>query len=1435
MRLVIDLQGMQSTGSRNRGIGRYSTSLTKAILETRGEHDVHVLLNAAFIDTLDLIKAELNELVPEKNVHLWYPVTPISAANRDNDFRRVASQQMRESIIAQLNPDLLLITSLFEGFSDDAALSIGEFTNNIPTVVVMYDLIPLIYKQTYLANPDIERWYLKKIDSIRRATHLLSISASSRREALNYLGFPEHRVTNISAACDSNFAPKEVSKDRRIELAKTYGLDRPFVMYTGGIDYRKNIEGLIRAYANLPESIRCEHQLAVVCSAHPAVKQRLQNLSVKYGLKPNEFIMTGFVPENDLLDIYRICKAFVFPSRHEGFGLPALEAMACGRAVIGANTSSIPEVIGREDALFDPLDDAAIAESLHKVLTDDKYREELEKHGLTQSKKFSWLESAHVAWDALNKVNEQSIQTISSLSERPKLAYVSPIPSAKSGIADYSAELLPELSRHYRIDIIVCQDEPIQDSYIQANYPLRSLDWFLKNVNIYDRVIYHFGNSHFHVHMFDLLEKIPGTVVLHDFFLSGILSHVDVTGRMPGIWSESLLHSHGWPSVIERYTIPDTAETVWKYPSNLRVLQAAQGVIVHSENSRRMAQEWYGSEAAEEWELIPLMRVPVAKPDKAAARRKLEISDDKYVVCSFGLLGRTKLNHRLIKAWSKSLLARNESCQLIFVGQNDGGQYGSDILRFIDEENLNVKITGWADSEEYKLWLTAADAAVQLRTLSRGETSAAVLDCMNYSLPTIVNAHGSMQDISDDVVFKVRDNFSDEELTEALTLIWKNVEKRNSLGQKARHHIERDHQPRACADLYFKAIEKYSKKAKSGAYGLTNSINPETHKDIENMADGLVLNFPPKIRIPTLFIDISALISAEYITGIQRVVRSTLMNYLQHPPSGWKVEPIYSSSNESGYRYARKYACNLLSIPSEWASDSLVEVAPGDRILVIDLDPRILREKKSLLKKWQAMGIRIGFVIYDLLPILLPQHFPDDAANGHYLWLKDVSEFDAVIAISQSVADEYIHWLDAMGPFKKEFPISINYFHLGAEIEIALSISDEVSGCNSLLASMEHNPTLLMVGTLEPRKGHSVVLDAMELLWNSKYTTQLVIVGKKGWMVDDLEERLRHHPEFGRRLYWLEDAGDELLARLYKKAAGLVAASEGEGFGLPLIEAARYGTPIISRDIPVFREVAGEYAAYFHAESDSENLATFLSNWIDQYAAGSHVRSNGMPWLTWRESTKQLQTALDGKSSYREWLPDGQLRFWGNDLRFYTQVGRRKGVAMHSTGHDGFLVFGPYVALEPGNYTITFSGNAMTWSGSEWFDIACESGETQLLMSRLENMPKSDWSHTSEFKINNRISDLELRFWISAESQISLTGIVIMRSATNEEITDISIRVPGKQESMTSGLAQNKHNQSTHKNVSTEQLLKKTLSNKDYPAKTKYKKKKPKYKKKKPK
>lgn len=1242
MRIVIDMQGAQSTGSRNRGIGRYTLSLAQAIVRNRGMHEAFLTLNGLLPNTIEPIRAAFDGLLPQENIRVWQAPGPVCQLSKENDWRRRTAELVREAFLASLKPDIVLVSSLFEGLGDDAVTSIGTLSRTVPTAVILYDLIPLIHRDPYLEYPVVEAWYENKLDHLRRADLLLAISESSRQEGIRYLGFPAEACVNISTAAEPQFQPQQLDAERVKEVRQRYGLRDPFVMYTGGIDHRKNIEGLIRAYAKLPKSLRASHQLAVICSVQPPSRAALETLAKEQGLGNDELVLTGFVPEEDLLMLYNLCKVFVFPSWHEGFGLPALEAMACGRAVIGANTFSVPEVIGRDDALFDPRSDAAIADKLAQVLTNDDFRAELERHGMEQAKCFSWDASAQRAiaafevWHA-RQASQPLARTMPP--RRPKLAYVSPLPPERSGISDYSAEFLPELSRHYDIDVIVAQ-ESVSDPWVRANCPLRSVAWFRAHADRYDRVLYHFGNSIFHQHMFSLLEEVPGVVVLHDFLLSDIAAHMDVTGYQPGSWAKALYQSHGYAALQQRFHASDAA--TWPYLCNLGVLQRALGVVVHSENSRRLASQWYGEGTADDWAVVPLLRVPVLDIDRAEARRLLNLSNDYFVVCSFGLLDPTKLNHRLLNAWLASTLAKNADCVLVFIGENHGGVYGAELVTTIRQSGLGerIRITGWADTATFRHYLAAADAGVQLRTRSRGETSGTVLDCMNYGLPTIVNANGSMADLPEDAVWKLSDEFDEEELVAALETLWRDPSRRQQLGMRAREIILTRHAARTCADQYAEAIETMYRAALTDVSTLTRVLArveppPTEAQAWISLAEAVALSIPPRLAPRQLLVDISELVQRDSKSGIQRVVRSILQELLAHPPEGFRVEPVYATPDQhyhdQRYRYARQFTLRLLGCPETVLTDDPIEHQAGDLFLGLEWQPQVAPMQQAFYQQLRNHGVQVKFVVYDLLPLLLSNAFQDGAAELHQTWLKVVAYSDGAICISKAVAEELAEWVKTNGPARQR-PFKIDWFHLGADIEASALSNGMPDDAEGVLSALSNRPCFLMVGTLEPRKRHAQVLAAFEKLWAEGVEANLVLVGKQGWLVDRLADKLRQHPELNKRLFWLEGISDEYLEAVYASSTCLIAASEGEGFGLPLVEAARHKLSIIARDIPVFREVAGEHAHYFSG-LEPQALAEAIQKLLALNANGKAPSSEGMPWLTWRQSAEQLLARI---------LPAGQ-------------------------------------------------------------------------------------------------------------------------------------------------------------------------------------------------
>ena len=271
----------------------------------------------------------------------------------------------------------------------------------------------------------------------------------------------------------------------------------------------------------------------------------------------------------------------------------------------------------------------------------------------------------------------------------------------------------------------------------------------------------------------------------------------------------------------------------------------------------------------------------------------------------------------------------------------------------------------------------------------------------------------------------------------------------------------------------------------------------------------------------------------------------------------------------------------------------------------------------------QNHGVQLYFIIYDILLLQRPDWWPKGTSVAFDAWLHSLSEVaTSLICISGAVAEEVRSWL-IDNPPARITGLAVSSFHLGADIENSIPTAGMPDNADSVLNELSARASFLMVGTVEPRKGYAQTLSAFDLLWQQGLDINLVIVGKHGWLIDQLADKLRQHPELDQRLFWLEGISDEYLQKVYAASTCLIAASEGEGFGLPLIEAAQYKLPIIARDIPVFREVAGEHAHYFRG-LEPQALADAIKRWLALNVDGLAPQSVDMPWLTWKESARQL-------------------------------------------------------------------------------------------------------------------------------------------------------------------------------------------------------------------
>jgi glycosyltransferase involved in cell wall biosynthesis len=371
-----------------------------------------------------------------------------------------------------------------------------------------------------------------------------------------------------------------------------------------------------------------------------------------------------------------------------------------------------------------------------------------------------------------------------------------------------------------------------------------------------------------------------------------------------------------------------------------------------------------------------------------------------------------------------------------------------------------------------------------------------------------------------------------------------------------------------------------------------------------------------------LLVDVSELAREDLGAGVQRVVWRILRELLLEPPAGFRVEPVRLAGDDAGYVHARGFLGRMLGLDEgEAGNDQPVTIAPGDRFLGLDL----IRDHAGLagpaLRSMRAQGASITFVVYDLLPLQHPEWFPDGMDERFRQWVRLLADCaDQALCISDTVCG------DLRAALAREAPraeLRMASFPLGSDLD---AWPRPGAGLRPPPAGTAR---FLMVGTVEPRKGHVQVLDAFERLWAQGQACELLIVGHVGWSVASLVERLRGHAEAGRRLHWIEACDDADLLAAYRGSTALLAASFGEGFGLPLVEAAAQGLPVLARDLAVFREVAGVGADYFTG-AEAEALAAAITQWLSRWRAGSTADPSAIGRHSWRESADALKRILDG-------------------------------------------------------------------------------------------------------------------------------------------------------------------------------------------------------------
>lgn len=360
---------------------------------------------------------------------------------------------------------------------------------------------------------------------------------------------------------------------------------------------------------------------------------------------------------------------------------------------------------------------------------------------------------------------------------------------------------------------------------------------------------------------------------------------------------------------------------------------------------------------------------------------------------------------------------------------------------------------------------------------------------------------------------------------------------------------------------------------------------------------------------PRLLIDVTQTSNAKFLSGIQRVVLR-LAQELLLAADRLSVEPVLVRLEGKGGELRLMRATELEARLGRTgpAAEQRIGICQRDILLMLDSSwIEYALFAKGVFPALKARGGKVVTCVYDLIPITHPQFCVRQLVLSFHRWVPIMlRSSDAIICISKATQDSFESYLESR---RSRFGGQISYFHLGADFDRRTAAENKDDG---------DVPTVLMVGTLEPRKGYALAFAAFQRLWDRSHQIRLHIVGRFGWLVEQLVDEMKASPQFGRYLVVDFQLSDDALRAAYARADLVLSASFAEGFGLPLVEAAAFGKSLMVSDIPAYREVCGANAIYF-ASGDADDLVAKVERWLQE-------RPSIPPptFITWKDSARQL-------------------------------------------------------------------------------------------------------------------------------------------------------------------------------------------------------------------
>ena len=370
--------------ANKRGFGRFTRELLEAVLQADRTNE--------YLFFLDRETAE-SEHLPDnaKTIIVDTRVSPVKAAAA-NGSRSLADLWAMSRTVSAYKMDVFFFPAVYSYF---------PIFNSAKIIVTIHDVIADRHPKLIFPNFKSEFfWKLKQNLAVRQADLILTVSQHSKRQIAGYFSLPDSKMRVICEGARPIFKKVRRSGLKMLEKLEKYNLHESenFLLYVGGISPHKNLSTLIEAFVSVDSALKSENLKLVLVgdykddpffSAYPHLKKQIAELGLE-----NKVIFTGFVPDEDLVYLYNASQLLVFPSFEEGFGLPAIEAMACGTPVAASYGSSLPEVLGVAGSYFDPRSAAEMAAAITKILSCHSLRNLMSQKGLERAEEFQWSKAA---------------------------------------------------------------------------------------------------------------------------------------------------------------------------------------------------------------------------------------------------------------------------------------------------------------------------------------------------------------------------------------------------------------------------------------------------------------------------------------------------------------------------------------------------------------------------------------------------------------------------------------------------------------------------------------------------------------------------------------------------------------------------------------------------------------------------------------------------------------------------------------------------------------------------------------------------------------------------------------------------------------------------------------------------------------------------------